>query len=79
MLTCVCHGFFEDAARIYKAPLGGPNTYQGLLSPGNIFYQRKGTASTSEVASRCKNCQRNKLCLVNLPQWDPNSIVVDGS
>ena len=53
--------FFEDAARAFKAHLGGPNTYQWPLLPGNIFYQKKGTASMSEVASRCRDCQQNKL------------------
>ena len=64
--VCVCFGmclsrmtmcgFFEKAARTFKALLGGPNTYQELFSPGNIFYQRKDTASTFEVASRCRDC-----------------------
>ena len=68
----------EEAARTIRAHLGGSNTSQGLLLPESIFFQRKGRANTSEVASGCRDCQQNKLCLVKLPGWDPNSILVDG-
>ena len=34
------HGYFEEAAKTFRAHLGGPNTYQGLLSSGNIFKKR---------------------------------------
>ena len=67
------------AARTFKIHLVSLGEYQGLLGLENMFYQRKDTANTSEVAPRCRNCQRNKLCLVNLPRRDPNYIVVDGS
>ena len=46
-------GFFiviEKVARTLKAHLGGPNTYQELLSPRYIINRTKSTASTSEVA-----------------------------
>ena len=41
----------------------------------------KGNAQpvgTSEIASRCRDCQWKKLCLVKLFRWDLYSILVDG-
>ena len=61
-------GFVKEAAKTFKAHLGDPNTYQGLLLPRNSVYKMKGTANRSEVASRYRGCQQNKLCLVKLPR-----------
>ena len=65
VLHCCCVGMclsrmtMLEAARTSKTPLGGPNTYQGPLSSGHIFYQRKGTSTVrlklhpgAEIASR---------------------------
>ena len=41
----------EHTTSYQSAHLGGPNTFQGLLLPDNIFYQRKGTATTYEVTN----------------------------
>ena len=61
--SCVCwhasvtnDNAWLQAARTFSAHLGGPKTCQGFLSPGNIFYPKKGTTSTSTVASRCRDC-----------------------
>ena len=54
-------GFAEDAARTFKAHWGGSNTYQSVFSPENICCQKKRSAGTSEVASRSRDCQQNKL------------------